>query len=56
MRKSIRQWLWCPLAVLLWVAPAGAADVKDRTIKLSYVTANDWRFGVVVEIFAEVGA
>ena len=56
MRKSVRHWLWCPLAALLVVAPAGAADIKERTLKLSYVTAKDSPYGLGVEKFAEIAA
>ena len=56
MGRSVKTWLWSPLAVMLIVAAAGAADLKDRTLKLSYVTAKDSPYGLGVEKFAEIAA
>ena len=56
MGRSMKTWLWSPLAVMLVVATAGAADLKERTLKLSYVTAKDSPYGLGVEKFAEIAA
>jgi tripartite ATP-independent transporter DctP family solute receptor len=56
MSKSKNKWLLTPLAVMLAVGAAGAADVKDRSLKLSYVTAKDSPYGLGVEKFAEIAA
>jgi tripartite ATP-independent transporter DctP family solute receptor len=44
------------LGLSLAGAPAGAADVKERSIKLSYVTAKDSPYGQGVAKFAELAA
>ena len=56
MGRSMKTWLWSPLAAMLFVATAGAADLKERTLKLSYVTAKDSPYGLGVEKFAEIAA
>lgn len=50
--------LLTPFVALALVAAsgAGAADFKDRAIKLSYVTAKDSPYGLGVEKFAELAA
>lgn len=44
------------VALALVAAGAHAADVKDRTLRLSYVTAKDSPYGLGVEKMAEVAA
>jgi tripartite ATP-independent transporter DctP family solute receptor len=58
MQSSIGKLLLSPLVLglLFAVADAGAADVKERSIKLSYVTAKDSPYGLGVTRFAELAA
>jgi tripartite ATP-independent transporter DctP family solute receptor len=58
MRKSFGKFLLSPLVLglLFAVADVGAADVKERSIKLSYVTAKDSPYGLGVTRFAELAA
>lgn len=58
MHRSIQRWFSIPLALggLLAAAGAGAADVKERAIKLSYVTAKDSPYGLGVAKFADLVA
>ena len=58
MRKTARQLLLTPFVVLSLTAAAeaGAADVKDRAIRLSYVTAKESPYGLGVEKYAEIVA
>lgn len=58
MHKSIQQWFSIPLVLggLLAAGGAGAADVKERAIKLSYVTAKDSPYGLGVAKFADLVA
>lgn len=56
MRNSIRKLMLSPLVLgsLLATVDAGAADVKERAIKLSYVTSKDSPYGLGVTRFAEL--
>lgn len=58
MKSSVMQLLLCPIVALLLAAAGGAnaMDVKERTIKLSYVTTKDSPYGLGVEKFAELAA
>jgi TRAP-type transport system periplasmic protein len=58
MCKSFGKFLLSPLVLglLFAVADVGAADVKERSIKLSYVTAKDSPYGLGVTRFAELAA
>ena len=58
MHTTFRRLLPIPFLVggLLAAAGACAADIKERSIKLSYVTAQDSPYGVGVAKFAELAA
>ena len=58
MHRSIQRWFSIPLVLggLLAAGGAGAADVKERAIKLSYVTAKDSPYGLGVAKFADLVA
>ena len=58
MHRSIQRWFSIPLVLggLLAAGSAGAADVKERAIKLSYVTAKDSPYGLGVAKFADLVA
>jgi tripartite ATP-independent transporter DctP family solute receptor len=58
MARTATQLLFTPFVALSLFASAGAgaADVKDRNIKLSYVTAKDSPYGLGVEKYAEIVA
>ena len=58
MKSSVMQLLLCPIVALSLAAAGGAnaMDVKERTIKLSYVTTKDSPYGLGVEKFAELVA
>jgi len=58
MPKTAKQLMLTPFVALSFLAAAGAsaADVKDRTIKLSYVTAKESPYGLGVEKYAEIVA
>ena len=56
MKNRNKRLLWAPLLAPLAMAclTAQAADVKDRTIKLSYVTAKDSPYGLGVNRLSEL--
>jgi TRAP-type transport system periplasmic protein len=56
MHNSIQQWFSIPLVLggLLAAGGVGAADVKERAIKLSYVTSKDSPYGLGVAKFADL--
>ena len=58
MHRSIQRWFSIPLVLggLLAAGGVGAADVKERAIKLSYVTAKDSPYGLGVARFADLVA
>ena len=58
MHRSIQRWFSIPLVLggLLAAGGADAADVKERAIKLSYVTAKDSPYGLGVAKFADLVA
>ena len=58
MHRSIQRWFSIPLVLggLLAADGVGAADVKERAIKLSYVTAKDSPYGLGVARFADLVA
>ena len=58
MKTSVKQLLLCPVVagLLAVIGGASAADVKERSIKLSYVTAKDSPYGLGVDKFAELAA
>ncbi len=58
MHKSNQQWFSMALVLggLLAAGGAGAADVKERAIKLSYVTSKDSPYGLGVAKFADLVA
>lgn len=56
MKTRLSRLLPLVAAGLLAAAGAGAADFKDRAVKLSYVTAQDSPYGVGVAKFAELAA
>lgn len=58
MKNSICQWFSIPLVLsgLLAAFGAGAADVKERAIKLSYVTSKDSPYGLGVAKFTDLVA
>ncbi|WP_434034882.1 TRAP transporter substrate-binding protein DctP [Cupriavidus sp. a3] len=43
-----------PFAACMWAAPVHAADIKERSIKLSVITALDTPLGVGATKFAEI--
>ena len=58
MHRSIQQWFSIPLVLggLLAAGGVGAADVKERAIKLSYVTSKDSPYGLGVAKFGDLVA